>query len=254
MHRVKEDIAAAFMLLTRIPINWNKISPDQPPDLNRCLWVYPVVGLVVGSIGAGIYFAAIKLSIPQYPAIILCLIAMILTTGAFHEDGLADVMDGFGGGGSKDKKLEIMRDSRIGTYGGLALLLSIILKFTSLINFSDFQLMITVIIGAVVSRLMILLTLLMLQPARKDSLSTIAGIPSHGSIITAGIITIITTLFFLDFIVTVIVILVALLITALFARTSYKQVGGYSGDVLGAVQQISEVSIFITLAAVWGGV
>ena len=71
IQNIKEDVGAAFMLLTRIPINWHKISPDRPPDLNRCLWVYPFVGLVVGSIGATVYCGSIALSIPQYPSIIL---------------------------------------------------------------------------------------------------------------------------------------------------------------------------------------
>lgn len=249
---IKEDIGAAFMLLTRISINWHKISPDQPPDLNRCLWVYPFVGLVVGSMGAVVYCGSIALSIPQYPSIILCLGAMILATGAFHEDGLADVMDGFGGGLTKEKKLDIMRDSRIGTYGGLALIFSMILKFTSLINLSDLQLMFAIIIGASISRLMILVTLLFLSPAREDSLSTAAGIPSYRAMITASIIALLPPLLFLNIKMTVIIFLVALLTTAIMSRISYKQIGGYSGDVLGAIQQISEISIFITLAAIWG--
>lgn len=251
IQNIKEDVGAAFMLLTRIPINWNKISPNQSPDLNRCLWVYPFVGLVVGSIGAVVYFGSIALSIPQYPSIIICLGVMIFATGAFHEDGLADVMDGFGGGFTKEKKLDIMRDSRIGTYGGLALILSVFLKFTSLINLSDFQVMIAIIIGASISRFMILITLLFLSPAREDSLSTAAGIPSNRTMITATAIALFPSLFFLNIKMTAILFLIALLTTAIMSRISYKQICGYSGDVLGAVQQISEISIFITLAAIW---
>ncbi len=248
---VIEDIYAAFMLLTRIPVNWQKISPNTPPNLNRCLWVYPVVGVVVSLIGAIIYLGTQALDIPQMTSILLSLSAMIITTGAFHEDGLADTMDGFGGGASPEKKLEIMRDSRIGTYGGLALIISIGLKVTGLSALSAGNVVSALLVGATVSRLMIIFTLMMLPPARKKSLSVEAGKPSTKSVIVASTITILVCLTLQDIITIIYVLSAAIVSTAMFCRLSYKQVGGYSGDILGSTQQISEISIYLTLCAIW---
>lgn len=249
---IKEDISAAFMLLTRIPMGRLRASPETTPDLNRCLWAYPLVGMVVSLIGAFIYWGATELSIPQTPAIILSLAAIIFTTGAFHEDGLADVADGFGGGTTRENKLEIMRDSRIGTYGGLALIISIGLKITSLATLPASYLMIALIIGAMISRFMIIVALLLLSPARKESLSVEAGKPSVHSLLVAAIMSTTPAIMFVGLRTTFIAFAVAAIATAILCRIAYKQVGGFSGDILGAVQQLSEISIFIALAALWG--
>ena len=239
------------MLLTRIPVNWQKISPDTPPDLNRCLWVYPIVGIIVSLIGAVIYLGAQVLNIPQMASILLCLSAMIITTGAFHEDGLADTMDGFGGGVSPEKKLDIMRDSRIGTYGGLALILSIGIKVTSLSVLSLNHVVFALLVGATVSRLMIIFALMILLPARKKSLSVEAGKPSIKSVIVATTITILVCLSLQDIVTIIYILSAAIVTTAIFCRLAYNQVAGYSGDILGSIQQISEISVYLTLCAIW---
>ncbi|MDG1438461.1 MAG: adenosylcobinamide-GDP ribazoletransferase, partial [Emcibacteraceae bacterium] len=178
LNRIKEDIFSAFLLLTRFPVNWEKVSSDTEPNLNRSLWAYPIVGLVISMVGAAIYWLSFMLLLPQISCVILSLTAMILSTGAFHEDGLADVADGFGGGLTADKKLEIMRDSRIGTYGGLALILSILLKISLLSSFKIEHVIIALLVGAILSRVMIIIALRILPPARKSSLSVTAGKPS----------------------------------------------------------------------------
>ncbi|MBL4893352.1 MAG: adenosylcobinamide-GDP ribazoletransferase [Emcibacter sp.] len=111
------DIAAAMMVLTRIPVPWDRLS-DHPPNITKSLWAYPLVGFLLSAVGAAVYGLASLLLLPPSIAALLTLISLILITGALHEDGLADMADGFGGGRDKEYKLKIMRDSRIGTYGG----------------------------------------------------------------------------------------------------------------------------------------
>jgi adenosylcobinamide-GDP ribazoletransferase len=252
LQRIKEDILAAFMLLTRFPVNWEKVSPNTEPNINRSLWAYPIVGLVISIVGAVVYWVSTMLLLPQFSCVILSLTAMILSTGAFHEDGLADVVDGFGGGLTVDKKLEIMRDSQIGTYGGLALIISILLKVSLLSSFNTEQVIIALIVGAMLSRVMIIIALRILPAARKNSLSVTAGKPSWNSLSVALMIAFLFAFLFLTLKVTIITFIVATLTTGGLCRIAYKQVGGVSGDILGAVQQISEIAIFITLAMLWG--
>src|SRR5271168_821970 len=100
------------MLLTRLPVGRSGGS-----DLARTVWAFPVVGLVVGLLGGLVYWALARLGVPAFLAASWAFVAILLVTGAFHEDGLADTVDGFGGGRTRERKLEIMRDSRIGAYG-----------------------------------------------------------------------------------------------------------------------------------------
>ena len=125
-------IAVGFF--TRIPI---KTIPNfQQHWLNQASRYYGLVGLMVGILGASVWFASHTLW-PNSIAILLSMIATILLTGGFHEDGLADTWDGFGGGWTLEQKLTIMKDSRVGTYGSLALILSLFLKYQLLIALAD---------------------------------------------------------------------------------------------------------------------
>src|SRR5437868_1519353 len=120
------DLKAALMFFTRLPIP-NGAAMEEGA-LARATWAAPVAGVVVGLIGALVYWIAWKLNVPPLPSAVLALAATVAVTGALHEDGLADVADGFGGGKTIERKLEIMRDSRIGTYGVCALILSFMLR------------------------------------------------------------------------------------------------------------------------------
>ena len=249
--RIVEDLKAAFMLLTRIPVRWNNQSP---PDLNRCLWAYPVVGMVVALIGICVYGGSAFANFPVEVSVLLSIAVMIVLTGAFHEDGLADTLDGFGGGAAKEQKLDIMRDSRIGTYGGLGLIIIIGLKVVALWNMSYYQFMTALLIGASLSRFMILIILTVLPPAREGGLSVNAGKPSNNAIISGLCVPFLFSFSLMDLKTTLIVIAVSVMFTLLFSRLVFKQVGGFSGDVLGATQQFSEVVVYLTLVSLWSGV
>ena len=117
------DCAAAFLLLSRIPVTWYRFPEDQPPDFISSLWAFPVVGLVIGAITGGCLVLAEFLMLPSLVAAAAGLLVLALLSGAMHEDGLADMADGFGGGRDVESKIRIMHDSRIGSYGVMALIL-----------------------------------------------------------------------------------------------------------------------------------
>src|SRR3954470_16025626 len=146
VQRRVNDLKIGFIFLTRLPF------PHQTPiakgEVSQALWTAPVVGVAVGLLGAGVYWLAQALHLPPLPAAALAVAATLIATGGLHEDGLADVADGFGGGATRDRKLEIMRDSRIGTYGVCALILSIVLRVSALTNLGDTGLVTIVLIAA----------------------------------------------------------------------------------------------------------
>ncbi|MDZ7905514.1 MAG: adenosylcobinamide-GDP ribazoletransferase [Cypionkella sp.] len=129
------DLQLALMLLTRLPAG-HLAQAGDPPPLARAVWAYPIVGALVGAMGAGVLVGAATLGLAPSIAATLALAVCILATGGLHEDGLADVADGFGGGQDRARKLEIMRDSRIGSYGTLALILSLALRVQILAAFA----------------------------------------------------------------------------------------------------------------------
>ena len=240
------DIAAAMMVLTRIPVPWDRLS-DHPPNITKSLWAYPLVGFLLSAVGAAVYGLASLLLLPPSIAALLTLISLILITGALHEDGLADMADGFGGGRDKEYKLKIMRDSRIGTYGGLALLLSLGLRLSALAAMTLSGAVIALLISGSLSRLMIVLSLKYLPPARQDGLAAETGKPTHKSIIIAALLPAFLIFLFLPWGVGLIIIALALAALLFMAWLSRRQIGGVTGDVLGAIQQTSEIIILLGL-------
>ncbi len=124
------DCASAFILLSRIPVFWFRFETDKTPDFTRSLWAFPLVGLVIG-VGAGcLLLPPIRDFLPPVGASVLALGFIALATGALHEDGMADVADGFGGGQTEADKSRIMHDSHIGSYGVLALVVVSLFRVT----------------------------------------------------------------------------------------------------------------------------
>ena len=115
------DVFASIMFFTRIPINWPFFS-DKAPNLTRAAWSFPLVGFLIGILSGILGELLILINVPTYLSCVIVIAISVLITGAFHEDGLADMADGFGAGGTPKKINEIMHDSRLGTYGTAALL------------------------------------------------------------------------------------------------------------------------------------
>jgi adenosylcobinamide-GDP ribazoletransferase len=191
------------------------------------------------------------LGLPVMPAAALALAATVLVTGALHEDGLADTADGFGGGATATRKLEIMRDSRIGTYGVLALLLSLLLRWSALVAVAPSGKIFWVLLAAhAASRALIPTFMAALPSARSDGLSANAGtvdVPVLRLALLIGFVALLTSGFWFA--------LVAALILALcffgLRALADRQIGGQTGDVLGALQQICEIAILLTAAALF---
>jgi adenosylcobinamide-GDP ribazoletransferase len=236
----------ALSFYTRLPM---------PPSLDHrrlpeAILYLPLVGWLVGGISAFSFYLAQWLW-PENTAIILALIVGILITGALHEDGFADVCDGFGGGWSKQRILEIMKDSHIGVYGALGLLLLMLLKFTALNSLSVSLLPASLLAGHSLSRLSPLLLMHSLNYARDEHSKATAAIyrPNRQQLAIAGSIALLPLLLLPPlYLLTIIPVLLS---TALLGSYFYRHIGGYTGDCLGASQQVAEVIFYLSMSALW---
>jgi adenosylcobinamide-GDP ribazoletransferase len=262
-----QDVGNALRFLTRIPVPQARYSAraefldeveeeaaagDAPllKPLGRTVRAFPLIGALLG-IAAGLAFAiATGLGLPVLVAGVIAIALLALATGALHEDGLADMADGFGGGHNAEKKLAIMRDSRIGAYGVITLVLVLAAKVGALADLADIGVvMSSLICAAAASRAAMPAMMRWLEPARSDGLGAAAGRPAAehvwtGIVIAASLCVLLLTWSGV----------VAMLIAALSAMAvgvlARRQIGGHTGDVLGATQQISELIFLLTLAAI----
>lgn len=243
-----DDLAAAFRLLTRLPVP-RRLPVD--PDWPRATRVYPVVGLLVGLAGAAGFALATSLGLPLAIAAMLALAVTIGLSGALHEDGLADVADGFGGGGSRDRKLEIMRDSRIGTYGVLALLLSFGLRAGALTALGGpLAVAAALPVAHGLARGLLPAVMLVLPLARRDGLAAATGKPAGRHVLVALGLGFAVALLVFGPGPALLLLAVGLAVAAGLSLLARRQVGGYTGDVLGAVEQCIETAVLLTLVAI----
>jgi len=246
------ELQSAILLLTRLPFRRGKDTAgaalaDVP--LAQAVWAFPVAGVLVGAAGALVYALAHRLGVPAWPSAALALAATMATTGALHEDGLADTADGFGGGATREQKLDIMRDSRIGAYGVCALALSILLRASALASLADTTLVVPALIAAHGSARAVMPAFMSLvPPARRDGLSATAGQPSAASAAVAAILGILVTAICLGPARAVLATILLAVVGALMARLSFRQIGGQTGDTLGALEQVSEIVVLLVAA------
>lgn len=241
-----KDFLVCLVFLTRLPIRLNfDFSMASLKSASRC---FPLVGLITGGVAGGIFLAGSLLGLPLLLVAFFSLTAQILLTGALHEDAIGDVADGFGGGATRDKKMAIMRDSRVGTYAVVALILLIGTKASALASFTNPYVAFNVIIcAAVISRTMMVWAMYLLPSARKDGLGASAGKPTLMSSIWAMILACLISIILLNPYIGSIALLAAIAGTLLMSLIAYRQIGGQTGDVLGSVQQISEAFILTAL-------
>jgi adenosylcobinamide-GDP ribazoletransferase len=239
------ELAAAFALLTRLPVYRFALPRLTVPA--EAVWAYPLVGAAIGAIGGAVYGIAHSLSVPPALAAICAIVAIVLATGAMHEDGLADFADGLAGD-TTERSLSIMRDHQIGTYGVIALLLSLATRATAVALIAEPHAVMAALIGAgAASRLSAVLIMAALPPARKDGLSASVGSPTAG---LAGItlwLTFMIAWLVLPFGVSLLLILSAIVSAVVLGRVALIRLGGQTGDVLGASIQICECLALIVL-------
>ncbi|WP_159475754.1 adenosylcobinamide-GDP ribazoletransferase [Dyadobacter sp. 3J3] len=260
---MKQELRLFFTALqfyTRLPVPaWVGYNPD---DMNKATRYLPLIGWIVG-LSSGIFLLLGSYLTDISTGIILSMISSILLTGSFHEDGFADACDGFGGGWTKEKILEIMKDSRLGTYAVVGLILLLGLKFSLIkaiipyIQNQPFLVLLTLISAHALSRFMAVTMIFTHTYVRftEDSKSKpVAEVGSKNTLFIAAIFALIPLLllcFLLNQPVFVLVIPLLYLIKILLARYFTKWIGGYTGDCLGATQQVCEIGFYFITAILW---
>ncbi len=222
--------------------------------MNRIAWAAPVAGAAVGFIGALILALTAWLGLPPLLCASLSTAALVAVTGALHEDGLADVADGFGGGATRERKLEIMRDSRIGAYGAVALALALILRVGALAASLEGpfgRAALSLILVAAMSRAGALVPLALLPPARADGAGAAAGRLEGSALAAAWGSTLVIALGAGLVALGLVHALVAAVLSAAAAlgvvALARRAIGGQTGDVAGAAQQCAEVAAWCGL-------
>lgn len=248
----------ALQFYTRIPLGKSvKYTAKRQQDSIR---YFPVIGLIVGAVMAGVILG-LDSYLGDFSAVTLGLLVSVLITGALHEDGLADCCDGFGGGWTKKKVLSIMKDSSIGAYGAIGLIFLLILKFSLLIKLlsllNDWSIVLVLITCQVISRSSAASIMLFLDYARTDDSSKSREVAKRLSTLNAilifafGIVSIAGILYFsAEYWVAILIPILALFV---FLMKVYfkRRIGGYTGDCLGMLQQLSELVIYGTFVVLW---
>ncbi|WP_018001213.1 adenosylcobinamide-GDP ribazoletransferase [Paracoccus sp. N5] len=239
--------ATALVWLTRLPLG--RLLPARPVPLAQAAWAFPLAGIAVALPAGGLFWLAGELGLPPLAGALLALAAMAALTGALHEDGLADFADGCGSA-DRARALEIMRDSRIGSYGVVALILGFGLRAAALAAMAPDLGLAALVAAAALSRAGMAVGLAMLPPARADGLGRLAGRASAGQAGAAALIG--AALLWWPAGLSA-GWLAALLGCALaqgwVGRSARRRLGGQTGDVLGAMQQAGEIAVLLVLAA-----
>ncbi|MBT5433160.1 MAG: adenosylcobinamide-GDP ribazoletransferase [Alphaproteobacteria bacterium] len=238
-------VATAF--LTRLPVE----CPDDVP-LARTVAVFPLVGAGVGLIGGLAYMLAHWIGLDPWLSAVFAVLTTIVLTGALHEDGIADVADGFGVHGERQRKLDAMRDSRIGAFGVIALVLVLAARIGALAALALPEVALVALIAAgTLSRANVVVAMRMMPLARKDGLGAGAGIPAFTDTVTALILAG-ALLFALLFPWTwAPALLLGCCAACLMARAARRAFGGQTGDVLGAIQQVTEIGVLAAVVAAY---
>lgn len=235
----------ALCFFTRLPfIRWSGHSED---DLNHSVRYFPLVGLIVGGIGAFTWWLSAQI-LPNQIAILISMISTLWVTGGFHEDGLADSCDGLGGGWTQEQMLTIMKDSRIGSYGSLALIMALLLKFETLKALDSTLLPLILIAGHSVSRLLSVALIATLSYVKENGKAKPLAQHITGFELLIATSSGLSPLVFLP--INLLPTLFAVLISGLyFGQTLRRLLGGYTGDCLGAMQQIAELCFYLGILA-----
>ena len=236
----------ALSFYTRIPCP-QKMDYNQLP---QAIVYLPMVGWLVGGITASSFYLA-DLLWPQATAVILALITGVFLTGAFHEDGFADVCDGFGGGCSKQRILEIMKDSTIGVYGALGLLLIFLLKISLLGGMVPAAVPLVLLAGHSISRLSPLLLMQGYNYARNNDSKAACAVykPNLQELAVATVIALLPLALLPAL--CALAIIPVLGVNWYLGRYFHRYIGGYTGDCLGASQQIAETVFYLNVSALW---
>ena len=251
-HKEIDLFLVAMGYFTRIPMpKWVEADSDK---LNKASRYFGLVGLLVGLLSA-IVFWLTQNWLPAGVSVLLAMLVGVLLTGGFHEDGLADTFDGFGGGWTAEDKLRIMKDSRLGSYGALALMLALLLKWQLLVELALYDPVVAgsaLIVAHTVSRMVSASIIFSAKYVRDDETSKSKPLSQHQGInellilIASGVL----VLLFLKGLAALSLLLVMIGLRRLIIVIFRRQIGGYTGDTLGAAQQIAEIVCYFVLLVV----
>ncbi len=254
------QFAAVWTFFTRLPAP--AASPANQAALARGAWAFPLVGAVIGALGGGAFWLAAWIGLPPWVAATLALALMIVVTGGLHEDGLADLADGFGGGRTREHKLAIMRDSRIGAFGALALIMTLLLRAGALAAMTPAAALAALIASAALGRAAATVPLAALPPARDDGLGHDAGrVPvslmlaawALAVLVSAGVVSALHAGALPHFWALAIIPAVAVAAALSVAALARSQIGGVTGDVAGAAIVAAETAALLGCAAAFPG-
>lgn len=234
----------AVMFFTRVPI---KLNGFEEAHLNKSTRYFTLVGILVGMVGAATFWLS-DILLPQEIAILVSMAATVLFTGAFHEDGLADAIDGLGGGWTREQVLTIMVDSRIGSYGAIGLVLVLLTKYQSLSYQSSAFIPASIIAAHALSRLCAVLVMFtqgyVKAEGKAKPLATQLSIPELMLATFFGLLPMV----FLEM-KFLVALLPVIIVWGWFSLKIKSRIGGYTGDCLGAMQQLTEVTFYVGLLA-----
>ena len=238
------DIAEGFALLTRLPVH---AATNRGA---RSAWAWPLVGAIVGMLAAVAAAVSLWLGLGAGSAAAIALATQIIATGALHEDGLADCADGFWGGWDRARRLEIMKDSRIGTYGVLALVVTFVLRWSLIASLlAGGHVFAPLIVAGTLSRAPMAALMQLMPNARGEGLAAATGRPDRETVWLADAWALLVAVLLSGFAALPAAVTV-ILAAALVSLIADNRIGGQTGDVLGATQQAGEIAALMALVAV----
>ncbi|MFT5485188.1 MAG: adenosylcobinamide-GDP ribazoletransferase [Paracoccaceae bacterium] len=243
-----KDIYLSVVFLTRLPApSWPEAAARK---LSAGMWAFPIAGVLIATIAGLVYAVCDAIGLPVYISALFAVVALIITTGGLHEDGLSDLADGVWGGANPARRLEIMSDSRIGAYGAIALIVSVAGRAAAIASIGQPLFVLGALVAsAAVSRAMMPAMMSAGTPAKPDGLGATAGTPAVANcaialLLAAAIAALAAPA---GWIVCLIAAAMGAVLIGWFAR---RNLGGYTGDVLGAAQQVAELFALTMIASV----
>lgn len=241
------DILAAAMLLTRLPVPWPQ---EETPETARSYWAFPLIGVAVAAMAAIPAGVLLSFGLPPLAAAVMILALIAFLTGGMHHDGLADVADGLGGR-DPESRLRIMRDSSIGSFGTLALIMITAISAACLAAIAStgaMALIHAMISTAAMSRAMMAVQRHLHTTPDENGLANMTGQPSALTAVTAVLAGTVIVVSFSGINAAIMIVLAGLIITVLLGQYLRHLIGGVNGDGLGATQQLTEASMLAVLA------
>ena len=239
------------MFFTRIPIKWSFFS-DKAPDITKAAWAFPLVGFLIGGLSGLLGDFLIFLGLSIFLSCIIAISLSVILTGAFHEDGLADTADGLGAGGSPERINKIIHDSRLGTYGVVALILGLLIRLGLLLTLVEhgYSLVSILSVGFASGKLAIIFSRNFFDNSRFAKIGSIVGIVSYKNLLLATLIWALPTSVIFPFYGILFGVTLMALTISIIGSKSKKALGGITGDILGAVAFLAELVFLLGIIIV----